>query len=164
MKKITWLHSLPLIVASLAQAEVPQSTSGDISFPADYKDFRLIALSQRSDDQTLRVILGNNIAVEAARSGKTNPWPNGAILAKLGWKHKQSPVFPTATLPDTFTSTAIMIKDTVKYAATGGWGWGEWNGLDKQAYNKSGFAHECVACHTKVKDQDLVFTRPAPLP
>ncbi|MGZ8219930.1 cytochrome P460 family protein [Methylomagnum sp.] len=164
MKKNAWLIALLLAFTSLSQADETQKMSGAISLSENYKNFRLISLSQRSDNHTLRAILGNDIALEAVRTGKTNPWPNGSILAKLSWQHKSNPVFPAATVPDEFVSAAFMAKDTEKYAATGGWGWGEWTGLEQKAYDKPSFAQECVACHTAVKDQDLVFTRPVKLP
>lgn len=166
MKKNILLFPVLLAFAALSHAEEAKapSANNDIAIPAGYKDFRLIGVSQRADDQTLRVILGNDIAIEAARAGKTNPWPNGTILAKLGWKHKQSDVFPAATLPDGFASAAFMIKDDTRYAATGGWGWGEWTGLEQKPYDKPGFAQECVGCHASVKDRDWVFTRPVRLP
>lgn len=161
---------LPLIpIFALASAPRGAETANapgrdGISMPSDYKNFRVVGVSQRSDDQSLRVILGNDIAVEAARAGRTNPWPNGAILAKLVWKQKQSAQFPAATVPDAFSSAAFMINDDLKFAATAGWGWGEWVGLQQKPYDKPGFAQECVACHSSVKDQDWVFTRPGQLP
>lgn len=162
-----WL--LPLIpifaLASPSRGEETNAPAGErIALPQGYKNFRVIGVSRRSDDQSLRAILGNDVAIEAARAGKTNPWPNGAILAKLVWKQKQSAQFPAATVPDGFSSAAFMIKDDTRYAATAGWGWGEWVGLQQKPYDKAGFAQECVACHSSVKDQDWVFTRPAPLP
>jgi hypothetical protein len=155
------LLAAPLLCADEAKVAVG---SNGISIPKGYKDFRLIGVSQRADDQTLRAILGNDIAIEAARAGKTNPWPNGTILAKLGWKHKTSDKFPAATIPGDFTRADFMIKDDVKYAATGGWGWGRWIGTELKPTDKPDFAQECVACHDIVKDQDRVFTRPVSLP
>jgi len=58
-----------------------------------------------------------------------------------------------------------MIKDATKYAATGGWGYARWLGTDQKPYGKdANFAQECVACHTPVKNNDYVFTRPVTLP
>lgn len=162
-----WLLPLiPIFALALPSHGAETNAPGGerIALPQGYKNFRVIGVSQRSDDQSLRAILGNDVAVEAARAGKTNPWPNGAILAKLVWKQKQSAQFPAATVPDAFSSAAFMIKDGTRYAATAGWGWGEWVGLQQKPYDKPGFAQECVACHSSVKDQDWVFTRPAPLP
>lgn len=165
MKKIL-LFITALLAAPMLQAESPKVVVGNngIAIPEGFKDFRLIGVSQRSDDQTLRAILGNNIAIEAARAGKTNPWPNGTILAKLGWKHKPSDKFAAATIPGDFTRADFMIKDAEKYAATGGWGWGRWVGTELKPTDKPDFAQECVACHSIVKDQDLVFTKPVTLP
>ena len=166
MKKSFLLFTFLLLSASLPQAEEAKVAVGNngIAIPEGYKNFRLIGVSQRSDDQTLRAILGNDVAAEAARTGKTNPWPNGTILAKLGWKQKPSDKFAPATIPGDFTRADFMIKDDVKYASTGGWGWGRWIGMELKPYDKPDFAQECIACHSIVKDQDLEFTRPVKLP
>ena len=53
----------------------------------------------------------------------------------------------------------FMIKDSRKYAATGGWGFGHF------ADGKPGdaaFMKSCFPCHEKIKATDLVFTRYAP--
>jgi hypothetical protein len=58
-----------------------------------------------------------------------------------------------------------MHKDSVKYAATGGWGYARWLGTEQKPYGKdASFAQECVGCHTPVKDNDWVFTHPAQIP
>jgi len=37
--------------------------------------------------------------------------------------------------------------------------------MDQQPYGKdASFVQECFGCHTPVKDNDYVFTRPAPIP
>jgi len=166
MKKTVFLLCALLVAAPLLSAEEakPVPLSNGIALPEAYKNFRLIGVSSRSDDQTLRAILGNDIAIEAARAGKTNPWPNGTILAKLGWKQKTSEKFPAATIPGDFTRADFMLKDDVKYASTGGWGWARWIGLELKPYDKPDYAQECIACHSIVKDQDLEFTRPVKLP
>jgi hypothetical protein len=53
-----------------------------------------------------------------------------------------------------------MVKDSKKYAATGGWGFGKFmNGKPvSEAEHKA-----CFACHeAHVKNHDFVFTRFAP--
>jgi hypothetical protein len=133
--------------------------------PQGYKDWRVIGVSHRSDHESLRSILGNDIAVEAARSGHTNPWPEGAILAKLVWKYRTDENWEPATVPDTFTHVEFMVKDTAKYAETGGWGYARWLGLDQKPYGEdASFVEECTGCHDPVADRDYVFTEPAPLP
>ena len=151
-------------VAWSAGGKVAPAPNG-IALPKGYKDWRVIASSHRTDNNTLRVILGNNTAVKAARKGKTNPWPDGAIMAKLVWKDATHQNWPAATVPGKFVHAEFMIKDAKKYAATGGWGYARWLGTEQKPYGKdAGFVQECYACHTPVKDNDYVFTHPAVLP
>lgn len=154
--------------ASLCQAEpaapVAPSPNG-ITRPEGYQNWRLIAVSERTETGTLRAILGNSVAIEAARTGHTNPWPDGTILAKAAWKGTNHGKFPTAVVPGEFVHTDFMVKDSAKYAATGGWGFARWVGEKLTPYGKdAGFAQECFGCHGAAKDTDWVFTAPAKLP
>ncbi|MDP2865895.1 MAG: cytochrome P460 family protein [Elusimicrobiota bacterium] len=67
-----------------------------ISLPAGFEDWRLVSVSLRADNNTIRAILGNKTAMKAARSGKTLPWPDGTILAKMVWKQKTLEEWPSA--------------------------------------------------------------------
>lgn len=158
---------LPVLIACLSPAltlAVEPAPNG-ITLPEGYRDWRVIASSHRSDNNTLRMILGNDAAVEAARAGKTNPWPDGAILAKLVWKDQTHDRWPTATVPGEFVHAEFMFKDAGKYKDTGGWGFARWLGKQQTPYGKDAqFVQECFSCHTPMKDNDYVFTAPAPLP
>ena len=167
--KIIRLATLGLSIAlyaTLAAADAPVAkTPNGIELPAGYQDWRLISNSHRTDNNTLRVILGNDIAVAAARAGRTNPWPDGAIMAKLVWKDEAHKNWPTATIPGKFVHAEFMVKDAAKYASTGGWGFARWLGTEQKPYGKdANFVQECFACHTPVKDNDYVFTHPSVLP
>jgi len=118
----------------------------------------VIGTSHREDNQTLRVIVGNDAAVKAARMGKTNPWPEGSILAKLVWKDEIHPKWTKATVPGEFVHAEFMIKDSAKYQETGGWGFARWIGMNQAPYGKDNtFIQECQACHVQVKDNDFRF-------
>jgi hypothetical protein len=144
--------------------DVPPAPNG-INLPQDYRDWRVIASSHRLDNNTLRVILGNDIAVAAARSGTTLPWPDGAILGKLVWKDTVHEAWEKAIVPGEFVHAEFMLKDSERWPDTGGWGFARWKGMDQQPYgNDASFVQECFGCHTPVKDNDYVFTRPAQLP
>ena len=154
------------VTPAVAETEktVAPSPNG-ITLPLGYQNWRLIAVSQRTENSTLRAVLGNSIAVDAARSGKTNPWPNGAILTKLAWKQKASDTFATAVVPGEFVHADFMIKDDQKYASTGGWGFARWLGMEQKPYgNDASLAQECLGCHGAVQRQDYVFTAPVKLP
>jgi len=170
MKKRDILALSGLLLASLtsshtfAEKKVKPAPNG-ISIPENYKDWKVISQSHRTDNKTVRIILGNDTAVKAARSNNTNPWPQGAILGKLVWKQKNEEFWPTAIAPDKFVHAEFMIKDSKKYKETGGWGYARWKGMDQKPYGKDkDFTKECVACHTPVKNNDWVFTTPAEMP
>lgn len=130
------------------------------TFVGDYQDWRLLSVSHRLEKNSLRAILGNDAAIIAARSGKTLPWPDGSILAKVAWKEKTHPNWQQAIVPEEFVKAEAMVKDSKKYAETGGWGFGHWEGKNLLMYDKTASA-TCFACHGAAKDNDHVFTHSA---
>lgn len=151
-------------VAVSSAADVLPAPNG-LALPDGYKSWRIIASSHRTDNKTIRIILGNDKAIEAARTGRRSPWPDGAVLAKLVWRDTTHPEWPEATIPGHFMHVEFMFKDSTKFASTGGWGFARWLGVEQKPYGKdAGFAQECFDCHIPVKDSDYVFTRPVVLP
>jgi hypothetical protein len=141
--------------------------------PQGYRDFSLIAVARltRNDGTSqLRAQLGNDLAIKAYREEKL-PFPDGAIIAALHWNEVSSEEnnqafakgFPGAGIQSFVSSSGVnmqfMVKDSKKYAATGGWGFGDFtNGKPgNEALMKT-----CFACHMPVKNHDFVFTRYAP--
>lgn len=126
---------------------------------AEYKDWRLLSISHRTDKQSMRAILGNDIAIDAARADKTKPWPEGTILAKVKWKEMKHPNWSPAFIAGEFELAEAMIKDSKKYTETAGWGFARWE-KGKLVDFEQAKAKECFACHTVMKDKDYVFTLP----
>jgi len=151
---IAWTLSIPV-----------RPAPNGIEIPEGYRNWEIVAPSHRTDNNTIRVVLGNGMAMQAVRYGKTNPWPDGSILAKLVWKDSTHDKWPAATIPGEFVHAEFMIKDSVKYPDTGGWGFARWLGLTQKPFGKdAAFVQECFSCHQPVKDNDYVFTHPAVLP
>jgi len=128
-----------------------------VTIPENYRQWRLIAPAIEAEPlNELRVVLGNAKAVEAYDKG-TLPFPDGTVLTKLAWKHVQSPEFASASIPGAATTVQVMVKDSKKYAATGGWGFGRF--VDGKPVDLA--QHQtCFACHQAlVKNHDYVFTR-----
>ena len=142
--------------------EAAHSSSHGIAYPDGWQEWSMISTSHRNDNNTLRAIVGNDVAVEAARSGNTNPWPDGAVLGKVVWKDAELRDWQAATAPGEFVHAEFMFKDSMKFAETHGWGWARWVGLEQEAFD--GGMQVCIACHTPVKTRDWVFTDPAQLP
>jgi len=155
---------LPVLVPAARAAEVAPAPNG-ITLPADYRDWRVIAVSHRDDNKTLRVIVGNDAAIIAARAGKTNPWPDGVILGKLVWKDVAHEHWQAATVPGQFVHAEFMHKDSEKYPQTGGWGFARWLGMEQKPFGEDAtFVQQCFGCHLPVKENDYVFTAPVRLP
>ena len=164
VKFVFLLVLLAAAAAAWAQdaAPKPAPAPNGIEFVAGYENWRVVSLSQREDNNTLRVILGNDTAIEAARSGKTNPWPDGTILAKVAWKRTALESYGGAFVPGDFLQVEFMLKDSRKYAQTKGWGFARWRGAELTPYGKDAdFVQECIGCHTPVAQSDYVFSHPA---
>ncbi len=130
-----------------------------VAIPDGYRNWQLVAVSHRTDNDQVRAILGNDVAMKAYRA-KTLPFPDGTILAKLEWKRVQSAEFKAAFVPGAQVQIEFMVKNSKKYEKTGGWGFGRFiNGKPADAA-----AHgTCFPCHSaNVKNHDNVFTRYAP--
>lgn len=140
--------------------------------PQGYREWKLIAVSRltAAKGSQLRAELGNDIAIKAYQEGKL-PFPDGAIIAALHWNEVSSEGnnkvlatgFPGAGIqsfvPGSGVNMQFMVKDSKKYAATGGWGFGDFtNG--KPGDEK--LMKTCFGCHVPAKDHDFVFTRYAP--
>lgn len=130
-----------------------------LAYIPDYRTWKAISTTDRFDNGTMRIIFGNDIAVKAIENHQTNPWPDGAVLAKAVWKQL---VLADGTIDSgEFVQVELMIKNANKYAKTKGWGWARWKGMDLKPFGKNAdFATECVQCHRPVEKQDHVFTSP----
>jgi Cytochrome P460 len=112
----------------------------------------------------VRAILGNDVAIKAYREGKL-PFPDGAIIARLAWSYvpseENNKVFgrPQSFVAGDPTNVQFMVKNSKKYASTGGWGFAQFDN-GKPAQNV--VQNACFACHEPAKVRDFVFTRYAP--
>jgi hypothetical protein len=130
-------------------------------FPFDpkFENWKPISTTDRGDNNTFRFILGNEIALKAARSGNISPWPDGASFAKIAWQ--QEPGVDGLMHPGKFVQVELMLKDARRYKDTEGWGWGRWRGLDLKPYGSDvRFVNECTGCHRPVRGNDYVYTLP----
>lgn len=131
-----------------------------ITVPEGYRSWEIIAPSHRTDKDEIRLILGNGIAARAAREN-IRPYPDGAILAKLAYKSLKSSEWEAALVPGEPQRQEFMVKDSEKYASTGGWGFGRF--VDEKPVGDEKLYATCFPCHeANVKDNDYVFTRYAP--
>ena len=134
-----------------------------VTIPAGYRDWQLIAVNQllfAGKGEQLRAQVGNDIAIKAFKEG-TLPFPDGAIIAAIHWTRVPSEdnnkvldvPFPgtQSFVIGSLVNVQFMVKDSKKYAATGGWGFADFK--DGKPGDKA--LHEtCFPCHVPAKDRD----------
>src|SRR5260221_7811760 len=136
------------------------------NIPLGYRDWTLISVAREEGSlDDIRAILGNDIAVKAYREG-TLPFAEGAIIARIAWSYDASEENnKTFGKAQSFVAGApkngvqFMVKDSRKYAATGGWGFAQFN--DGKPADEA-MHTTCYPCHAPVTAPDLGFTRYAP--
>lgn len=188
MKGITFLLVAVATLAGVIACTDPVFGQADreaapiygVKLPSGYRDWTLISVTHIGAPlNDLRAKLGNDVAIKAYREG-TFPFPDGTTIARLAW-HQLTPeennkvlgpvlgrglssdVLPKL-LAETFvagpaTNVQLMVKDSTKYASTGGWGYAQFTDgkPDGEAVHKT-----CFPCHAPAIDRDFVFTRYAP--
>ena len=185
-KLARFIHHLPSLAAASASTPVPSQPQGAISTQDKYtlkipnglafSEFRgyeswpVISISHNGN--TLAAILGNPVMINAYKAGipgNGKPFPDGAKMAKVHWNATVNAGEPGApTVPGPQHDVDLMVKDSKRFADSGGWGYGVFeydaasdkfrpgNLTDKPPQGndaKCGFA-----CHTAVKSKDYVFT------
>lgn len=159
MKRIMLLIVISLIAPVLiSAADTPVAPNGIAYYP-EYLTWKVVAPSYREDKNHIRIITGNETAIDALHAGK-NPLPDGSVLAKAAWKAEKHPSFPDATVPGAFVQVEFMVKDAKKYKDTGGWGFARFVGNELKPYGKdASFVGECFQCHMPVANNDYLFTK-----
>ena len=136
-----------------------------VKIPPGYRDWRLISVAHEAgSNNDLRAILGNDVAIKAYREEK-QPFPDGTIIARLAWSYvpsaENNKVFgrDQSFVAGPPINIQLMVKDSRKYAATGGWGFAQFK--DGKPADEA-LLKTCFSCHEPAKARDYVFTHYAP--
>jgi hypothetical protein len=139
MKRTSILLVAVATVAGVVAFKFPASGCADekagptsvIQIPPGYRDWRLISVAHEAGNlNDIRATLGNDAAIKAYREQRL-PFPDGAVIARLSWSYVSSEennkVFGRVQsfVAGQPTNVQFMIKDSKKYAATGGWGFAQ---------------------------------------
>ena len=173
MRRIAFLVLVGAALASLVASMVPASGQADkgaapifvTAMPRGYRDWRLISVSHEAGNiNSIGAVLGNDVAIKAYREGKL-PFPDGTIIAAVHYKYvpsdENNKVFGQAQsfVAGPPTNVQFEVKDSKKYAATGGWGFGHFN--SDGTVGNDALMKTCFPCHAKAS-RDLIFTQYAP--
>jgi len=136
-----------------------------IEVPAGYRDWRLVSVAHEAgNNNDLRAILGNDAAIKAYREDRL-PFPDGTVIARLAWGYlpseENNKVFgrDQSFVAGPPINVQFMVKDSRKYAATGGWGFAQFK--DGKPADEA-LLKTCFSCHEPAKARDYVFTHYAP--
>jgi hypothetical protein len=134
-----------------------------------YESWQAISMSR--NERVVAMTLGNPAMIAAHEAGfpaNGKPIPDGAKMAKIHWKPKANDFFPDATVPGELVNVDFMVKDSKRFADSGGWGYavfdynaasntftpGTMAGTPPQGNDaKFGFV-----CHSSAQARDYVFT------
>jgi hypothetical protein len=176
MKRITFSLVAVAVLAGVVAFTAPVSGRADqdaapvfvTKIPPGFRDWRLVSVAHEAGNlNDLRAVLGNDAAIKAYRDGQL-PFPDGAIIARIAWSYVPSEendkVFGRAQsfVPGAPTASYLqfMVKDSKKYASSGGWGYAQFDKDGKPA--GEALLKTCFPCHEPNKGRDYVFTRYTP--
>jgi hypothetical protein len=157
--------------AMSAQDKYTLQVPGGLAFSEfrGYESWQVVSISQ--DGGLIAAILANPEMIGAYLSGAPGngkPFPDGAKLAKIHWNPKKMENFPAAMVPGTQHDMDFMVKDSKRFADSGGWGWAVFDydtasdtfapGTLADHPPQANDAKCGFTCHTIVKARDYVFT------
>jgi hypothetical protein len=173
MKRFAFILIAVATVAGIVAFTVHASGHADeeaapifgVKIPPGYRDWRLISVAHEAGNlNDFRAILGNDIAIKAYRE-EGLPFPDGTIIVRLAWSYipseENNKVFgrEQSFVAGPPINVQLMVKDSRKYAATGGWGFGQF----KDGKPADEAVHKtCFSCHEPAIARDFVFTHYAP--
>jgi hypothetical protein len=160
---VAWIVLTAPGVGESTATSAPVPLNGEI--PSGYRDWKLVSVAREDGSlNDLRAILANDAAIAAFRKGAPQ-LPDGAIIARLAWRSvplaesKQAFGRPQSFVAGPPTNLQFMVKDADKYAATGGWGFVQ---FDNGKFAAQAKPADCFSCHALARTRDFVFNRYAP--
>jgi hypothetical protein len=154
-----------------AQDKYTVKVPGGLAFSEfrGYEGWQAVSMSE--DGGLYALILANPVMIDAYRAGvpgSGRPFPDGSKMAKIHYNPKKLETFPAATVPGTLHDVDFMVKDSKRFADSGGWGYATFDYDGKSNTFTPGTTADnppqgndakCgFACHTIVKTRDFVFT------
>ena len=159
-------------MALAAQDRYALQVPGGLAFSEfrGYENWQIVAASHNGDK--IATILGNPAMIEAYKAGipgNGKPFPDGAKFAKIHWTARKAEDQPgDPIVPGALHDMDFMVKDSKRFADSGGWGFAEFEydtasdtfrpGNESDEPPQANDAKCGFACHTIVAAKDYVFT------
>jgi hypothetical protein len=172
------IHLLAIVLAVLGGTAVLAQDKYTVRVPdglafsefRGYETWQVVSVSHPAGSgeamagETLNVIVADPAMIEAYAAGipgNGKPFPDGAKAAKIQYVPKKSAEAPfEVSIPDTLKDVAFMLKDSKRFADSGGWGYALfYYDAASDKFTPDGTGAKCgAACHTIAKAKDFVFT------
>jgi hypothetical protein len=157
-----------LTLCGLAGYRALAQSNDEIPFPSGYRQWvhlKSTVLSAQpplfAKDPCTKPCVGgmhnfyaNEKALEGYRTGK---FPEGAVIVDDLLERKEVSDNSEVSVEGTRRGVAIMVKDSQRFAATGGWGFDFFKGESRAERATPEQAKGCANCHRQRKDHDYTF-------
>ena len=177
-KSMLMIAIVMVVLAILGNRAIPAQDKYSVRVPGGlafsefrgYEKWQVVSISENGG--LIAVILVNPVMINAYQTGVPDngkPFPDGSKMAKIHWIPKKNEMYPgQPTVPGTLHDVDFMVKDSKRFADSGGWGYAEFEYVAASDTFRPGTTTDeppqgndakCgFACHTIVKARDYVFT------
>jgi hypothetical protein len=144
----------------LAIVSLPAGSADDMKPPTGYRHWFHVNTMIVDKASPLFAMLGgmhnvhvNSVGEEALKKG--GPYPDETVFVT---DLHDFTVSDGTYVEGALKGVAAMVKDSKKYASTGGWGFQFWIGGDPTKPVVTDATKQCFECHQPKKDQDYVYS------
>ena len=165
MKRIGWYSLSTLIVAFAAVGTLFAAQANDaLKIPGDFKHWYLVHSTLITKDENkfglipgVHLIYVNAIGLDRLKRGGSTPYPEGSMFTDdVRDFSAEDGIYLQGAARKAVT---LMVKDSKKYASTGGWGFQAWAGGDSTKPIATDPVKQCFTCHVPQKAQDFTFSK-----
>jgi hypothetical protein len=153
----TWL-----LGALVASGMLCAATPGDLKVPAHFQHWYLVnSLLLTKDPNSFGITSGvhliyvNAIGFERLKRGGSEPYPDGSIFVD---DLRDFAATDGAYTQGARKANTVMVKDSKRYADTGGWGFQAWAANAPKTPIVNDATKQCYACHQSKRGNDYVFS------
>ena len=152
MKSLSFILILGFTLTASFSISRPQ-WNNEVLYPEGFRQWTHIktkVVGKQNHNSGFNHIYANDKAMEGYVSGK---FPEGSVLV---FDVIKANITDSVTKEDKRKHVDVMIKDSIRFVGTGGWGYEEFKGDTRQAVLTDQIRTQCFNCHSR--QPDYVFS------
>ena len=162
--RLFW-QSILVVAFAAAVGTLSATRAGDaLKIQGDFKHWYLVhsTLITKDDNKLglkagVHLIYVNAAGLDCLKLGGSTPYPDGTMFSDD--VRDYSELDGVYVQGATRKAITLMVKDSKKYASTGGWGFQAWAGGDSTKPIATDPVQQCFNCHVPQKAQDFTFSK-----